>query len=132
MPRPKYRAPVKKEHKEKLDSFNWGTAWRRRSHISEYSPMGSRMPSRRGSLLSRKSIGGKSGRRVSTGDKSTRESIDAKSQAAKETDGVQGQRRYAARATRLSAEIEAEGDDDVTNGMYPSRGASCNRVSNLI
>ncbi|KAF1343991.1 hypothetical protein BDV97DRAFT_71890 [Delphinella strobiligena] len=86
MPRPKYRAPVKKEHKEKLESFNWGSAWRRRSYISEYSPMGSRMPSRRNSLTSRKSFG-----------------------------GSKIKSRHAARPTRLSAEIEAEGDDDVTN-----------------
>ncbi|KAL1296636.1 hypothetical protein AAFC00_000122 [Neodothiora populina] len=103
MPRPKYRAPVKKEHKEKLESFNWGTAWRRQSFISEYSPMGSRMPSRRNSLISRKSFGGKSSRRNSIGD------------SGKEVEGVQTKSRHAARATRLSAEIEAEGDDDVTN-----------------
>lgn len=109
MPRPKYRAPVKKEHKEKLESFSWGEAWRRRSFMSEYSPMGSRMPSRRGSLISRKSYGGKSSRRNSVGD------------SGKEVDGVQTKSRHAARPTRLSAEIEAEGDDDVTNGMSPAR-----------
>lgn len=118
MPRPKYRAPVKKEHKEKLDSFNWGSAWRRRSFISEYSPMGSRMPSRRNSLLSRKSFSGKSRRRGSVGDNSERGSIDTKSQGGRDGDGIQIKGRHAARATRLSAEIEAEGDDDVTNGTF--------------
>lgn len=120
MPRPKYRAPVKKEHKEKLEAFSFSSAWRRRSYISEYSPMGSRMPSRRGSLLSRKSIGGKSARRGSIGDnKSTRGSIDARSHNGDNTGtGGQVKGRHAARATRLSAEIEAEGDDDVANGTY--------------
>lgn len=107
MPRPKYRAPVKKEHKEKLESFNWGSAWRRRSYISEYSPMGSRMPSRRNSLISRKSFGGSKSRRGSVSDA-----------VPGETTGVQMKSRHAARPTRLSAEIEAEGDDDVTNGMF--------------
>lgn len=115
MPRPKYRAPVKKEHKEKLESFSFGSAWRRRSHVSEYSPMGSRMPSRAPSLLSRKSFGGKSGRRASIGEKSIKGSIGGKSDGVPETDGVQMRSRGAARPTRLSAEIEAEGDDDVTN-----------------
>ncbi|KAF2673464.1 hypothetical protein BT63DRAFT_451514 [Microthyrium microscopicum] len=45
----KYRRPVQPEHKEKLDSFSWATAWRRKSLTSQYSPMGSRMPSRQGS-----------------------------------------------------------------------------------
>lgn len=111
MPRPKYRAPVKKEHKDKLESFSFGSAWRRRSHVSEYSPHGSRMPSRAPSLLSRKSFGAKSVRRGSVGEKST----GAKSDGILETDGAQMRSRGAARPTRLSAEIEAEGDDDVAN-----------------
>lgn len=73
--------------------------------MSEYSPMGSRMPSRRNSM---KSFGGRSSRgnsrRNSLGDSAV--------------DGLQTKSRHAARATRLSAEIEAEGDDDVTNGMF--------------
>jgi len=109
MPRAKYRAPVKKEHKDKLDAFSWGTAWRRRSQVSEYSPMGSRMPSRRGSLLSRKSFGGKSAKRMSVDGKST----DGRNIG---LDNAQTKGRNAARATQLSTEMEAEGDDDVTNG----------------
>jgi len=46
MPRPKYRAPPKKEHKEHLDSFSFADAWRRKSFQSQYSPMGTRAPSR--------------------------------------------------------------------------------------
>jgi hypothetical protein len=55
----KYKRPVQKEHKEKLESFSFAKAWRRRSHQSVYSPMGSRMPSRQGSIASamRRSIG---------------------------------------------------------------------------
>ncbi|OJD30085.1 srsf protein kinase 1 [Diplodia corticola] len=58
LPMPKYRRPVAKEHKEKLESFNFEKAWRRRSDQSMYSPMGSRYPSRRNSLTSRKSMNG--------------------------------------------------------------------------
>jgi hypothetical protein len=49
MPQSKYRRPVAKEHKEKLEAFSFADAWRRRSHASTYSPMGSRMPSRKNS-----------------------------------------------------------------------------------
>ncbi|KAF2756896.1 hypothetical protein EJ05DRAFT_517258 [Pseudovirgaria hyperparasitica] len=49
MPTPKYRRPVAKEHKERLEAFNFATAWKRKSQTSLYSPMGSRMPSRRNS-----------------------------------------------------------------------------------
>ncbi|KAL8830273.1 MAG: hypothetical protein Q9191_001526 [Dirinaria sp. TL-2023a] len=57
MPKQKYRGPVNKEHKEKLDAFSWGNAFRRRdSDQSQYSPMGSRLPSRRNSLFGRKSL----------------------------------------------------------------------------
>ncbi|KAK5015977.1 hypothetical protein LTR16_005424 [Cryomyces antarcticus] len=90
MPRPKYRAPVKKEHKEKLEAFSFGNAWRRKSDNSQYSPMGSRIPSRKNSIMSfgRKSIGQRSMSRMSRG---------------------------AIPPTRLSVETEAEGDDDVGN-----------------
>lgn len=46
----KYRRPVDKAHQEKLEAFSFGDAWRRRSFQSVYSPMGSRMPSRRNSV----------------------------------------------------------------------------------
>jgi len=48
----KYRRPVDKAHKEKLDAytFNFGEPSGRRSFQSVYSPMGSRMPSRRNSI----------------------------------------------------------------------------------
>ena len=49
MPPPKYRRPVAPEHKEKLESFSWAKAWRRHSGVSQYSPMGSRVPSRKNS-----------------------------------------------------------------------------------
>ncbi|ORY05922.1 hypothetical protein BCR34DRAFT_604376 [Clohesyomyces aquaticus] len=63
MPPLKYRRPVAPEHKEKLESFSWAKAWRRKSEHSVYSPMGSRMPSRRNSIstLGRRSIGGRKG-----------------------------------------------------------------------
>jgi hypothetical protein len=49
MPQSKYRRPVAKEHKEKLEAFSFANAWRRKSNGSTYSPMGSRMPSRKNS-----------------------------------------------------------------------------------
>lgn len=60
MPQPKYRRPVPKEHKEKLENFSFSNAWRRSSQQSgDYSPMGSRAPSRRGSLASVFGVGGR-------------------------------------------------------------------------
>lgn len=52
MPPLKYRRPVQKEHKERLEAFNFATAWRRVSRNSVYSPHGSRMPSRNPSVVS--------------------------------------------------------------------------------
>jgi hypothetical protein len=49
IPPSKYRRPVQKEHKEKLEAFSFAKAWRRKSNTSLYSPMGSRMPSRKNS-----------------------------------------------------------------------------------
>lgn len=56
----KYRASVDPQHKDRLDAFSFGGALdaiRRRSVHSQYSPMGSRMPSRMGSLASNKQGG---------------------------------------------------------------------------
>ncbi|KAF4550655.1 Hypothetical protein D9617_16g014430 [Elsinoe fawcettii] len=116
MPRPKYRAPVKKEHKEKLEAFNFGSSWRRRSHVSLYSPMGSRLPSRRNSRVSRKSVSGPSG--------AGKDSMDArrKSVVSPTRNGsIGGQdRRYRhsariAQQMKLQPEPEQSGDDDVAN-----------------
>ncbi|MCJ1302586.1 hypothetical protein MMC08_005390 [Hypocenomyce scalaris] len=51
MPASKYRGPVNKAHQEMLSTFSFSDAWagRRKSGQSQYSPMGSRMPSRVGS-----------------------------------------------------------------------------------
>ena len=57
MPRPKYRGPVSKQHQENLSAFSFASALeglRRKSGISQYSPMGSRLPSRLGSKSSTK------------------------------------------------------------------------------
>ncbi|KAJ4288635.1 hypothetical protein N0V90_011872 [Kalmusia sp. IMI 367209] len=58
MPPLKYRRPVAPEHKAHLESFDWAKAWRRKSPQSIYSPMGSRMPSRKSSFqsFSRRSV----------------------------------------------------------------------------
>ena len=77
MPRPKYRGPWNQAHQDKLSSFSFGDAWKRRKSSaetnisapgadSEYSPMGSRLPSRgtsrRNSAWS--AISGKVGKRA--------------------------------------------------------------------
>lgn len=50
LPRLKYRAPVKVEHKKTLDSFHFGSNVRRASHASDHSPRSSRhLVPRRGS-----------------------------------------------------------------------------------
>ncbi|KAF1830427.1 hypothetical protein BDW02DRAFT_507552 [Decorospora gaudefroyi] len=53
MPPLKYRRAVDPEHKKKLEAFSFTTAWRRHSNASLYSPMGSRLPSRRSSFRRR-------------------------------------------------------------------------------
>ncbi|KAK3725554.1 hypothetical protein LTR37_000524 [Vermiconidia calcicola] len=109
MPRPKYRAPPKKEHTEKLEAFDFAEAWRKKSFQSNYSPMGTRAPSRRSSWFSvgRKSVSGRSegGRTNSVG------SGDGEKGGVKHREGIGG----TAVAPRLKTEPEAEGDDDVTN-----------------
>ncbi|KAL8699572.1 MAG: hypothetical protein Q9224_001351 [Gallowayella concinna] len=58
IPDSKYKGPYNKEHQQKLHAFSFKAAFqgRRKSEQSLYSPMGSRLPSRRGSFLSRKSF----------------------------------------------------------------------------
>lgn len=106
MPRPKYRAPVQKEHKEKLESFSFADAWRRKSLQSIYSPMGTRAPSRRASFLSRKSVGGRSTGRKSLGGRSVRGASVTSDDTEKTTPGA-----------KLEGQPEADGDDDVANGI---------------
>lgn len=121
MPRPKYRAPVKKEHKDKLEAFDFGNSWRRKSHVSLYSPMGSRMPSRRGSRvgnresmeLRRKSIAQQSGK---TGTTSRSNSITSSTYDPAKARTVQ----RAAQPSTLNPEPEQYGDDDVANGTLTS------------
>jgi len=157
MPRLKYRAPVKKEHQDKLDSFSFGKAWRRRSQQSLYSPMGSRLPSRKGSLArrpshsskrpsfsgrSRKSVSGVSSAGASAVDGgSTRMnmvlaqheedmgSVETSKDASRNNSVAGSEKRFkdahgAARPTRLSTEVEHEGDDDVGNGRSLRRKQS--------
>ncbi|KAI9705655.1 MAG: hypothetical protein M1820_005065 [Bogoriella megaspora] len=58
MPRPKYRAPVAREHAEKLNAFSFAAAWRRKSDNSQYSPFGTRAPSRNVSRRQSREVGG--------------------------------------------------------------------------
>lgn len=87
--------------------------------MSEYSPMGTRMPSRRASLISRKSFGGRSSlSRRNSMSMSRRNSVSgAGAKSGRESLEVPRE-RHAALAPALSTEIEAEGDDDVANGTY--------------
>lgn len=147
MPRPKYRQPPKKEHKEHLESFSFADAWRRKSFQSQYSPMGTRAPSRlpsaapsrRSSWYSRKKsmTYSRSGSVTSVdthksfgdGQKSKTPSR-APSQKSVKAPLSRGpsqrdtRREYAARATRLSTEVEEDGDDDVFNGEHSRERSS--------
>ncbi|KAL8662215.1 MAG: hypothetical protein Q9202_004897 [Teloschistes flavicans] len=62
IPESKYKGPYDKQHQQKLRAFSFNNAFqgRRKSEQSLYSPMGSRMPSRVGSLISRRSFGPRS------------------------------------------------------------------------
>ncbi len=126
MPRPKYRKPPTKEHKEKLESFSFGDAWRRKSYQSNYSPMGTRAPSRSNSLFRRKSHA-----------RSSRANSVASLGDGEKCGPRQREMHSGAMITaQLSTEVEADGDDDVTNGGYTSRsrlykafGRSANNIA---
>ncbi|KAL8936778.1 MAG: hypothetical protein Q9211_004021 [Gyalolechia sp. 1 TL-2023] len=65
IPESKYKGPYNKAHQQKLHAFSFGAAFQGRrkssqSNQSLYSPMGSRLPSRVGSFMSRRSFGPKS------------------------------------------------------------------------
>lgn len=125
MPRPKYRAAPKKEHTEKLEAFSFAEAWRRKSFQSQYSPMGTRAPSRRNSA---KTPGSRRSSWISLGRKSfSGPGADGRSNSitSGETEPSSGMRPRdgamhmgAAVPTTLRTEPEAEGDDDVHNGSY--------------
>lgn len=52
IPSSKYRSPYNKPHQDKLKAFSFGDAFsRRKSDQTQYSPMGSRMPSRKNSAI---------------------------------------------------------------------------------
>ncbi|KAL9089763.1 MAG: hypothetical protein Q9165_005557 [Trypethelium subeluteriae] len=67
MPRPKYRAPVDKKHADHLAAFNFAAAWRRSSAASQYSPFGTRAPSRNASRRASREPGAGGSRRGSSG-----------------------------------------------------------------
>ena len=117
MPRPKYRAPAQKEHTEKLEAFSFADAWRKSSFQSNYSPMGTRAQSRRTSFLSmhRKSVAGRSMSRKSIGGGHV-DHGRSEGATTEETDETKS-RASEALVGKLSKQSEAEGDDDVANGM---------------
>jgi hypothetical protein len=119
MPRPKYRAVPKKEHKDKLDAFSFPEAWRRQSFQSQYSPMGTRAPSRRNSIGA--------SRQNSTFSLSKKGSSRTNSVASIETYGLSSStggrgREMHSGATSISprsGQAEREGNSDVANGVQP-------------
>lgn len=140
MPRPKYRQPPKKEHKEHLESFSFADAWRRKSFQSQYSPMGTRAPSRlpsaapsrRSSWYSRKKslTYSRSGSvtsvdtQKSSGEPKRRMSQSSKKTLSRGPSMRDTRREYASRVRKLSTEPEQEGDDDVFNGKNDSFGVA--------
>lgn len=77
MPKPKYRAVYNKEHQDKLSAFSFGDAWKRRkSDQSQYSPMGSRLPSAVGSLRRLSVAAGPRSRKPSLAAETVDENMD--------------------------------------------------------
>jgi hypothetical protein len=115
MPRPKYRAIPKKEHKDKLDAFSFPEAWRRRSFQSQYSPMGTRAPSRRNSLVA--------SRQNSTFSPSKLGSSRTNSTTSSDTDGPSastgGREHGIANISALSGQSKQQGNSDAANGVQP-------------
>ncbi|KAF2860193.1 hypothetical protein K470DRAFT_258159 [Piedraia hortae CBS 480.64] len=106
MPPPKYRRPPHKEHWENLERFTFDDSWRRKSFQSQYSPMGTRLPSRQNSIL---------GRSVGDSDGPSRTASITGEDGFGVGDRRQRRRDLGFGGTRLSAEPEVEGDDDVGN-----------------
>lgn len=109
MPRPKYRAPPSKEHKEKLEAFSFADAWRKRSFQSTYSPMGTAAPSRRASWISRRSI-------KSIDARNSRKSVSGRSEGGRTNSVGSVDTEKTKSGKKLEGQPEAEGDDDVANG----------------
>jgi hypothetical protein len=120
MPRPKYRAPPKKEHKEKLEAFSFPDAWRKKSFQSQYSPMGTRAPSRRNSYrhITRKSSWASLGRKNSGKSGETNAALTVPTGDSEKSSVRQREHMGVAIATTLTTEAEVEGDDDVHNGEF--------------
>ncbi|KXT08849.1 hypothetical protein AC579_1482 [Pseudocercospora musae] len=118
MPRPKYRAPPKKEHKERLEAFSFTEAWRRKSFHSQYSPMGTRAPSRRNSSRqpSRRSSWISLGRKSFSGKSSDGRTNSITSGDTEKSNVRQREHMGVAQPPKLSTEAEnSDGDDDVHN-----------------
>ena len=118
MPPLKYRRPVDPAHKAHLESYSWASAWRRRSHTSLYSPMGSRLPSRKSSntTLGRRSIGGRSMRSVRS---VSRRSMGDRKRSSQGNDGAVDSGFGGSLADDVDRPSLREGSDeegDVTNG----------------
>ena len=115
MPRPKYRGPWNQAHQDKLSAFSFGSSSRRRSSAtvrtgSEYSPMGSKLPSRgqsrRNSSISWSSLTGRK-----------RPPLESR-----EASGFGHEDRV---------DENGEADDDVGNGMFRFQFTSLRLCSNV-
>lgn len=109
MPKPKYRRPPEKAHKDKLDAFRFGDAWRKKSFQSQHSPMGTRLPSRRNSFLNfRKSLASRNASRNASLASDSRQTSGAQHK-----DSI----AHARRPPRLSAEIAQAPEQDSVDGQ---------------
>ena len=103
MPRPKYRGPWNQAHQDKLSAFSFGSIssiGRRRSsaQASDYSPMGSNLPSRgpsRGASASRRgsawsAFSGGSGKRRGMGSRRQTQKDEGVEEAEGDTDTANG------------------------------------------
>lgn len=116
MPPLKYRRPVAPEHKAKLEAFSFSNAWRRRSHHSIYSPMGSRMPSRKSSFRSRRSRS----RSIHRSRRSSFNSVNSTHSDYDDEEWVDSGIGTSIAGDERPAKIREASDDegDVLNGVY--------------
>ncbi|KAG8528887.1 uncharacterized protein KY384_006576 [Bacidia gigantensis] len=142
MPRPKYRGPWNQAHQDRLASFSFGNSWNRRRESSgtqksgrnsgsEYSPMGSRLPSRgpsrRGSAFSGLSMKGMKPWALSRGGSHTTydgTNEDRVEEGTEETDDVGnvGLSRQHTRDSRVPPPRRKENDHQM-DGLKPERTA---------
>jgi hypothetical protein len=126
MPPLKYRRAVDPEHKKILESFSFSTAWRRRSNASLYSPMGSRLPSRRNSCRSRRSRS----RSMARSRRSSFSTADEYDQEEWVDSGIGASIAGDERPANIREASDDEGD--VLNGVYACTHSSSHRLTRAV